>query len=468
MKILSIIALAALLGLSACADGGVAEQISERIIPVQIEAVSTGSISSELSFAGQVRAAEHIAVMSRVQGMVDQVFVDIGDFVYAGDILFTMDPVDLQNNINALTAQLGTAEAAVGAARTGVTQARGSAVQQQILQATGGVAQAETALAQAETSVEQAVLGLSQAQNAYDTARQSYDDTYTLFSAGVATRMQMDQAEMSLSNAQIALEQATNSHNLAEVALVQAQTSHQQAVQSHQLVTDAMPAENVQRAQDGLSQAIAQRDSLAVNLQAARERLNDAAVRSPISGVIGSRNVEPQTMLAQGAAPFTVVSADTVQVSVDVTEVIINRIEVGQEVAVHISAATDTPFAGEVAVVSPAANEMTSTFAVEVSVNNPDGMIRPGMFAEIFFTRERVDNSVIVPRSAVLIEDGEPVVYLADGGHALRKLVVVGIDNGAEIEIISGISPGDSLIVTGQTFVTDGVPILIVESGGDA
>ena len=440
-----------LLTLSACTEGATTTEAAlERVIAVNTAYVGTGSIRSELSFAGQVRAAEHIAVMSRVPGMVDEVFVNTGDFVNAGDVLFTMDAVDLRNNINSLEAQLGTAEAAVNAARTGVTQAGGSAMQQQILQATGG-------LAQAETSLEQAALALSQAQNAYNNARQSYTDTTALFAGGVATRMQMDQAETGLTNARIGLEQATNSHNLASLALSQAETSHQ-------LVAGDMPAENLRRAQDGLAQAIAQRDSLLVNLDAARERIDDAAVRSPISGTIGSRNIEPRTMLAQGMAPFTVVSTDTVTVSVEVTEVIINSIQAGQAVSVNITAASALPFTGEVITVSPAADLMTSTFTVEVSVDNRAGTIRPGMFAEVFFVRHFSDNAVIVPRSAVIVEDGDTVVYIAHGASALRRPVVTGIDNGIEIEIISGLAVGEPLIVVGQTFVTDGVPILIVES----
>ena len=466
-RVLHIMSLILILGASACAVQEV-EVLPERIIPVNTAIVSKGTISSQLSYAGQVRAAEHVEVMSRVSGMVDQVFADTGDFVNAGDILFTMDAVDLQNNINSLAAQLAAAEASVDAARTGVAQAGGSAMQQQILQATGGVYQAETAQAQAEANVEQAVLGLSQAQNAYDAARQSYNDTYPLFAAGVATRMQMDQVTMSLSNAQIALEQAGNNYNIANATLSQAQASHQQAIQSQQIITNEVPAESLQRANDSLHQAIAQRDSVAVNLQAARERLGDASVRSPIYGVIGQRNVEPQTMIGLGLAPFTVVSVDTVRVSTEVTEVIINSIKVGQEVKVHINAANDVPFIGEVVAVSPAANQATSTFTVEVSVDNREESIRPGMFAEVFFVLRQAYDAVIVPRSAILIEDGQSVAYLAYGGYAMRRLVVTGIDTGAEIEIISGLYIGEPLIVAGQTFVTDGVPITIVESGGDA
>ena len=471
MKLFRVLPLVAVLSLAfvGCSSGSEAAfaDMQTRVIAVNTANVELGDIRSELSFAGQVRAEEHIAVIGRMPGgMVDEVLVDVGDFVYAGDVLFSMDAVDIQNNVNSLTAQLVTAEAAVSAARTGVTHAGGSAVQQQILQATGGVAQAEMALAQAEAGIEQATLVLAQAENGYNLARQGYDDTLILFDAGVSTRMQMDQAELGLSNAQIAFEQATNGYNIAQLALTQAQTAHNQAVQSHQLVVNEMPAENIQRAQDGLAQAIAQRDSLEVNLRAAMERLDDAIIRAPISGVIGSRSVEPGVMLMQGAPPFTIVSADTVRVGVEVTEVIINQIQPGQDVTVHISAANELPFVGQVTMVSPAANERTSTFSVEISVDNSDGLIRPGMFAEVFFTRQQAEGVVIVPRAAVLMSDGEHVVYLASGNVASRRVVDIGIDNGVEIEITCGLSTGEPLIVTGQNFVTDGAEIVVVYAGG--
>lgn len=439
-------------------------EVQARVVSVNTANVQTGTISSELSFAGRVRAEEHIAVTGRLPGgMVDDVLVDVGDFVNAGDILFVMDAIDIQTNVNALTAQLAAAEAAVNAARTGVAQADGAMLQQQILGARGGVAQTEMALAQTEASIEQAVLGLSHAENTYNTARTHYENTRVLYEAQVVARVQMEQAEIGLSGATIALEQARNGYNLAHLALEQAQTGHSQALESYRLITNEMPAETIRRAQDMLAQAIAQRDSLLVNLNAVTERLEDATVRAPISGVIGSRNIEPRTMLVPGMPPFTIVSAGTVTVGVEVTEVIINRIEAGQEVRVDISAASNEPFTGVVATVSPAANERTSTFTIEVSVDNSYGLIRPGMFAEVFFVREQADGVIVIPRAATIMTDAGYVVFLAQDGRATQREVTVGIDTGAEIEITHGISAGDPLIITGQQFLIDGVQILVVE-----
>jgi RND family efflux transporter MFP subunit len=169
-------------------------------------------------------------------------------------------------------------------------------------------------------------------------------------------------------------------------------------------------------------------------------------------------------MLMPGMPPFTIVSADTITVGVEVTEVIINQIHAGQEVRVDISAAGAEPFVGTVSTVSPAANEMTSTFSIEISVDNKDGLIRPGMFAEVFFVREFAENAIVIPRSAAIMTDGGYVVFLALDGRAVEREVIAGIDTGAQIEILEGLDLGEPLVVTGQQFLIDGVQVLVVEA----
>jgi len=464
-----MLALLCCLPLAACAAGrGSAEPSPERLIAVYTAPVQRGDIQTELSFIGQVRASTQVAVMSRVSGKVDQVMANTGDFVNAGDVLFTMDETDLQINIRALTAQLETAEAAVNSARTGVSLAGGSAVQSQILQAETAMIQASAGVEQAELGIAQRELAVRQAQNAYDDAKRNLDNMALLLEFGDIAQIQFDQAEALATNAGIALDQARSAYEMAGVSLEQARSGLTQAQEANRIISGNVRSESVRRAQDGLAQAMAQRDSLMVNLEAAQERLNDASVTAPISGVISSRSVEPQAMLLPNVAPFTIVSTDTVRVHVNVTETIVNRIAAGQRVAVSISAASETPFTGEVTVVSPAANDMTAAFSIEITINNREGLLRPGMFAEAFFVREESMDTIVVPRSAVLIEDGVTFVFLAERGRADRRLVTTGIDSGAEIEITGGLEGGEMLIVTGQTFVREGSPIYIMETGGDA
>lgn len=442
------------MALSACGAGNNETAAPEKAMLVNVENASKAAITNELTYPGQVKGSEQIAVMSKLSGKVDGVMANTGDYVKAGDILFTMDETDLANNIKSLEAQIATADAAVKSAQTSVSLASGSSMKSQILQAEGGVEQAQLALEQRE-------MALNQAQNAYDNAVKNFNDITILFNAGTASRAQFDQADTALTNAKIALDQARASYDMAAASL-------DQALQSHTIVSKEALPESIRRAQDALDQATAQKNSLVVSLDAAKEKLNDASVRSPIDGVVSSRNVEPQTMLSAATVPFTVVSSDTVEIKVNVTEVIVNKIEPGQKVPVKISAASGEDFTGEILTISPAANEITSAFEVRIKVDNKSGIIKPGMYAEASFTKENSSGVIVLPRSAVVVENGVQVVYTAENGRAKRNEVTTGVDNGQEIEITGGINEGDSVIIKGQNYVKDGSLISIEESGGDA
>ena len=469
--------------------------VEARIVPVNTQFVSTGNLATQVSFAGQVHPQEHINVIGRIPGgMVDEVFVNVGDFVNAGDVLFTMDLTDLNNQISALTAQLATAEAGVRAAQTGVgVAAGGGGVQQQQIQAASGVAGAQTALAQAEAGVSnaqiaieqsqgnitQARLGLTQATNAYETASQNFSDSTVLFNAGAMSRVQLDQAEMAADNAAIGLEQAQNNYNIAntaseqaslglitaEASLAQARQALSDAQASYQIITQTLPSDNQAQAQGGLEQAVAQRNAIQVQLNTVISTLDDATVRSPISGVVNTRNIEPRTMLGGNIPPFTIVSENAVMITTEVTQSVINSIHVNDNVDVVIPAIGTEAFTGQVISVSPAAGG-TRTFTVEINVDNQSGIIRPGMFAEALFITNEVQNSIIIPRQAVLTQGTDTVVYLANGESAKRTYVTTGLDDGSVIEITSGLSTGDELIITGQNFVNDGTLINIIERLG--
>ena len=436
------------------------ELAEERPIAVEIKIAELGELTNYISFIGRTRASENIAVIGRLPGMVEEVFFDVGDFVNAGDILFTMDAIDIQNNIDALVSQLAVADAAVSAAQTGVAQASGAGLRQQILAAEGAVNAALSAVRQTETGLTQTELGMAQAEIALSDAVSNHNDVSALFEAGIAPRAQMDQAETILNSANIGREQAENAQILAQIAHEQSLDALNQANDALDLARNAAPGEILRRAEDAVRQAVAQRDSLQTSLSAARERLDDAIVRAPISGVITSRSVNAQTMLTSVAPPFTISGEDSILAVADVTETLINSITPGLIINVYISAISETPFEAEIALVSPGANH-AGLFTIEATIKQSDSRIRPGMIANLVFPID-IAEGVIIPRSAVVIESGRTVVYAFENGRAHRREVFVLLDNGENAAIGEGLREGEALIIKGQNFVTDGSAAILV------
>ena len=438
-----------LLLLSGCSTSNSYIPPEEKIIAVAVQVAERKPIADQVRVPGQVFASEQTAVMSNMTGKVDQVFFQVGDEVKANEILFTIDATDIQNNIKVLEAQIEVADAAIRAANTSVSQAGGSQMQSQMLQA-------KNAAEQAKAAVNQAELSLTMAQTMYDTALKNCHDAESLYESGAITKVDVDQKQTATQNAEVTLDQA-------RLALTQAKTGYELAVEGQKIVALA-PSEALLKAQDVLNQATIQKDSLLVSLGIAREKLADTQIQSPIAGIISSRNIEPQTVLPATVTAFVVVQEKTVEVRANVTESLITRLNPGEMVSLSISA-VDDEFLGVISALSPVA--AASAFSVQIMVDNADRRLKPGMYAEVLFTKEKSESSVVLPRSAVLTESSLQIVYVAENGIAKKTEVTTGIENDSEIEITSGLTAGAFVIVKGQGFVRDGSPVRSEEYGGD-
>jgi RND family efflux transporter MFP subunit len=196
----------------------------------------------------------------------------------------------------------------------------------------------------------------------------------------------------------------------------------------------------------------------------AYETLKDAAVRSPIDGIVSSRTIDAGEMVSGAVAPFTIIQMDTVSVEVNVSEQLINKIEKGQKVNVYVSSAFDKPFEGTIQAISPAADERTFTYPVKIEISNKEGLLKPGMFAEVEFAADTVKDAVIVPREAVLTEGDMHYVYIVEGERAKKLEVKLGLDNGKEAEILEGLKEGAQLVVKGQNYLEDGGKVQIADN----
>jgi len=442
-RVLPIITITALcLSLVACGNGNAVPTaaISNSIL-VDTITPEIGNIVVVGEYIGTMEPHQQVTVFPRVPGEVQAVYFSVGDTVEAGDVLFTIDAVDIINNITSLEAQLAAQDAAVRAAQTGVNLVDGSAMQSQMLSAAGGVSQAEV-------NLEQSLLAIEQAQAAYDVASQGYRDTAALFEAGVATRVALDQAEMNYINAQAGLERAQSGYNMATLAL-------SQALEGQRILLEQTPAENRIRAQDGLAQAQAVRNTTAVGLQTARDRLDDAVVRAPISGVIERRSVEPFNIATPQAPAFVIAAQDSMNVSFRVPRGSATYLALGDTVTLNVA---NTDYLGTITEIATMV-DAGGLLAIKANIPNPPDGIFSGSSVRIFADVQRALNVPIVPLSAIHYDRGVPYMFIAEDGFARRVQVEVGIFDAHNIQIISGINTTDQIISTWSARLADGVEI---------
>ncbi|MBE6332306.1 MAG: efflux RND transporter periplasmic adaptor subunit [Bacteroidales bacterium] len=186
---------------------------------------------------------------------------------------------------------------------------------------------------------------------------------------------------------------------------------------------------------------------------------------APSDGIVTARNYDAGD-LYNGANPVLVVEKITpVKILLDVNEQYYKSVKVGMTISnIAIDAYPGETFEGRVSIVYPTIDNATRTFQIEVQIPNLKQRVRPGMFARVTLDFGAV-NRVLVPDQAVVKQtgSGERFVYVVKNGVAMHKTIEMGRRVGAEYEVISGIEAGDEVVVFGQTLLSDGRNVNILQ-----
>ncbi len=217
--------------------------------------------------------------------------------------------------------------------------------------------------------------------------------------------------------------------------------------------------------------SVARAESARASVALARISLGDTALRSPFAGLVIERQIERGSLVAPGTVGFVLADVRSVKAIFGVPDAVVPALPVGTTLAITSDVIQGREFAGRVSAVSPAADPQTRVFTVEVTIANPDRLLKPGMIATAAVSDtsggEQDGGRVLVPLAAVVGggADGYAVfVTDRDGGRAVarRRTVLLGDVSGNAIEVRSGLTLGEQVVVAGATFVKDGDSVRII------
>ena len=209
--------------------------------------------------------------------------------------------------------------------------------------------------------------------------------------------------------------------------------------------------------------AQAQYYAAAQSLTAAADAFSYTRVTSPINGYVTSMNVAVGTLASQASPAVTIADVSSLEINTSISEYLIGKVKQGDPVEIYISTLSETAYKGTISALSPAPAAGTLTYPATISVENPKGEIKAGMFAEIQIVSAKKENVLCIPSEAVFMKSGESKVATLSGEMPKLVTVSTGLDNGTTVEIISGLKAGDLIIVTGQQFVVEGEAVKVVE-----
>jgi membrane fusion protein (multidrug efflux system) len=204
------------------------------------------------------------------------------------------------------------------------------------------------------------------------------------------------------------------------------------------------------------------RDMAKARLEQLAARLARTVIRSPISGLVDSRFVEQGEYVGPGTPLFTVVDVDTVKIEAGIPERYIPDLRKGTSAEITFDVYPDKVFKGRIRFVGASIDPRNRTFPTEIVLPNPEHLIKPEMLARLRILRRRLENAIVVPLDAVIERDGKAQVFVARGEIAQRREVAIGPAEGDQVVLLSGVAPGDLLIVVGHRDLTDGERIRVL------
>ncbi len=423
---------------SAC---GSSETVQETVDAVLVDAQAAGRDTLVLSnaFVGTVSPEESVYIIPMAQGKVTETFFEVGDEVQAGDVLFKIDDSGAQLQLQ--QAQLTYANAKSQADSALTTQQESANLQLDM-----SVSQAETAYVQAQVAWKNASDALSDAEDAVDKLEKQYKQ---LKNSGVASEEDIAAMKKQLNAAKDLEDKAQLAFNTAESAYETATKAYETAKASKKLTQGAVLDDTKEQLNTSLQLA-------QIAVDSAELALSYYSVTTPISGKVIGKSVEVNGMAAATSAAYTIAAEDTMTVTFQVSESIMNTLAKGQKVTVERNGAE---FEGTIIEVGNAVNMQTGLFQIKASVKATGEQLPSGVSVSISSDTYTAENDIIIPYDAVYFENEGSYVYIEKDGHAVKTYITTGIFDDTSIQIIEGITEGDTIITSWSPRLIDGVEV---------
>lgn len=209
-----------------------------------------------------------------------------------------------------------------------------------------------------------------------------------------------------------------------------------------------------------LAVAKAEHVSARVNRDNAQRRFQDTYVTSPINGIILEKCVEPGQIISSGTATVTggtkiatMADLSSVYIKAYVDETDIARVKLGLKAGIVVDAYSKEKFTGTVIKVEPKAivEQSVTSFLVTTRIDNPQGLLKPGMNASVEILIEQVTNVTIIPYSAVKQLGRLSYVFVKNKDKIRVQMVRIGKSNVTEVVVLRGVRPGQEVVTSGLT-----------------
>lgn len=444
-RTLPIFCAALMVGAAGCSPAATEAAVIEEnpAISVRTQLPTYASLEQRATFAGKISPDETVAVLGKIGGTVQQTNFEVGDTVRKGQVLYVIDPSDIQLAVDQAKIAYETALKNVEIAESG----SGDSLRE--LQYKTAIDQAQAAYETARDALELAYqdeIDMSdfkkhwkkvkqlereydknpteETYQAYDNAYKDYMDTLPSYSA---YRMQVTTFE--------------NAYN-----------SYENALEQYDIYKKQQTGEN--RETYELSRQAAENA-----YQQALQKLSYTQVTAPIDGIIEEKYVDTHATFGTSSPAYVISNKSIVNVEFSVSADIARSMAIGDAVEVESGS---TVYRAEIVEIGNAASSSSGLFTVKARLEDGSDLFT-GVSVKLTAITAKAVDAMTIPLSTVYYESGNAYVYVAKEGTAVKTPVTLGVSDNELAEVLQGLSPEDELITTWNPNLNDGVAIEILE-----
>ncbi len=204
-------------------------------------------------------------------------------------------------------------------------------------------------------------------------------------------------------------------------------------------------------------------DTARVTVEQAREGYASRELTSPIAGTISAREIRFGEAVNPPRRAFHVVDLEALRVEVNLPEKDLARLKVGQRAVVRSEVLDGIEAPGLLERISPVVDPATGTVKITVAIDPGDTPLRPGMFVNVDLVVDTHTEASLLPKRAVVYDEGEPLAFVVTDNIAKRTPLELGFADRDQVEVTGGLKPGDQVVIVGQSLLRDGAEVRIVE-----
>ncbi|MBW1814846.1 MAG: efflux RND transporter periplasmic adaptor subunit, partial [Deltaproteobacteria bacterium] len=262
-------------------------------------------------------------------------------------------------------------------------------------------------------------------------------------------QLALNEAKANLASAQAQLDLAKKSYERSKILLPR----------------DVISKDTFEKSESQYKAALAGIDRVKAMVDIAQERLKKTIIRAPFPGLVAARMVEVGQTIGAGQPAMNIIDLDPIRIKISLSEKDYIHLDQNDPVSVSIDTFPQNSLNSRIDLIGVKADPRTSTFDVEILVDNPELILKAGLTARVRITSDVIPNTILIPQSTILYRENSEEVFVVDADNkAQRRIVRLGITVGANVQVLSGLTSKDRLVITGGQYLKPGDTVMISSS----